>query len=432
MTKQFSVPRGTADILPSMVPLWENVETKARSVLKTYGFSEIRTPVYEETGLFKRSLGQTSDVVNKQLLEIASQKLQAGENSSKDGEYALRPEGTAAIVRSYIENRLDAKEGLSKLFYIGPMFRGERPQKGRLRQFHQVGVEAIGPGSASPFLDAEVIAVAVRLLQEFGIQGFKLKINSLGTPEDKENFSKILRTQLRGRLSDLCPDCQSRFERNIFRVLDCKNAGCQKVVDSFEFNDRHLSVESREYFAQVREAVSNLSISYDYAPKLVRGLDYYTHTVFEITAEGLGSQDALGAGGRYNNLVQELGGPAADAVGFALGIERILLAMPQTAKAVDSGLDAFMVTLGETAFTRAFVIMDFLRKSDISCDMIHCAGGSMKSQMRLADKLKAKYVLILGEEEEKNQSVVIKNMATGDQEIVNWDEVVEFLSKKLK
>ncbi len=430
MTKHISVPRGTADILPSEIPLWQQVESKARSLLKIYGFSEIRTPIYEDIGLFKRSLGQTSDVVNKQLLEIAPPA--AAGDDKKESEYALRPEGTAAVVRSYIENRLDTKEGLSKLFYIGPMFRGERPQKGRLRQFHQIGLESIGPNSASPYLDAEMIGASVRLLHEFGISQFTLKLNSLGTHEDKENFSKLLREKLKSKLNELCEDCRSRFERNVFRVLDCKNRGCRQVIDSFQFGDDHLSPPSREYFRQVKDAVSSLSISYEQDPRLVRGLDYYTHTVFEIIGSSLGSQDALGAGGRYNNLVTDLGGPQpADAVGVALGIERILLAMPQDNKPLAGGLDTFMVALGETAYKRAFVIMDFMRKGNISADMLSKPAASMKSQMRQADKAQAKYVVILGEEEEKNQSVVVKNMSTGDQEMIGWDEVVEYLKKKI-
>jgi histidyl-tRNA synthetase len=280
-------------------------------------------------------------------------------------------------------------------------------------------------------LDAEIIGVGVRLLQEFGLSGFKLKINSLGTKEDKENFSKILRERLRVRLNDLCEDCRNRFERNVFRVLDCKNTGCQQIVDSLEFDDRHLSPESRAYFHQVKESVASLSIACEYSPKLVRGLDYYTHTVFEFVGGGLGSQDALGAGGRYNGLVSELGGPAADAVGLALGVERILLSIGEKNIGTQK-MDSFMVALGETAYKRAFVIADFVRKSNISCDMSHRPGGSMRSQMRQADKRGAKYALILGEDEEKNHSVVVKNMSTGDQEMVGWDEVVEFLKKKIK
>lgn len=454
MIKKFSIPRGTSDVLPSSIPLWENLESKAREILKIYGFSEIRTPVYEDINLFKRSMGQTSDVVNKQLLEImnnpvwvamTSQEAQSyktqgllkgydehkGVGLISETGYALRPEGTASIVRSYIENRLDAKEGLSKLFYIGPMFRGERPQKGRLRQFHQVGVEAIGVDTSSPFLDAEVIGVAFRLIQEFGVVNFKLKINSLGTKEDKENLSSTLRDRLGAKLSGLCEDCRSRFERNVLRVLDCKNASCHKIVDSLEFDDRHLSVQSRDYFARVRDALASLSIAFEYDPKLVRGLDYYTHTVFEFVAQGLGSQDAIGAGGRYDGLVSELGGPAADAVGFALGMERILLATGDK-EHQERTIDAFIVALGESAFKRAFVINDLIRKSNVSCDIAHRPGGSMKSQMRLADKRKARYVLILGEDEERNQSIVVKDMSTGDQELVGWGKVVEFLVKKLK
>lgn len=450
MTKQFSIPRGTSDILPAMIPFWEEIESKAKDVLKIYGFSEIRTPIYEDINLFKRSMGQTSDVVNKQLLEVMNSPSRVAMDQKgveqvhseiygsqektglvSENTYALRPEGTASIVRSYIENRLDAKEALSKLFYIGPMFRGERPQKGRLRQFHQIGVEAIGVDTASPYLDAEVIGLGVRLLQEFGLSGFKLKINSLGTKEDKENFSKILRDRLKGKLAHLCEDCQSRFDRNVFRVLDCKNSSCQAIVDALEFDDQHLSAESRDYFKQVREAVASLSIACEYSPKLVRGLDYYTHTVFEFVGGGLGTQDALGAGGRYNGLVSDLGGPAADAVGFALGIERILLSIGEKSLS-DKKLDSFMVALGETAYKRAFVITDFIRKSNISCDFAHRPGGSMKSQMRLADKRGARYVLILGEDEEKNHSVVIKDMSTGDQENVGWDEVVEVLKRKIK
>lgn len=446
MTKQFSIPRGTSDVLPAAMPLWEKLESKARDTLKLYGFSEIRTPIYEDINLFKRSMGQTSDVVNKQLLEIfpVSPFIEELKEAAKSNQnisgliselvnkeiYALRPEGTASVVRSYIENRLDVQEGISKLFYIGPMFRGERPQKGRLRQFHQIGVEAIGVDTASPYLDAEVIGVAVRLLQEFGLSGFKLKINSLGTKEDKENFSKILREQLKPKLNDLCEDCLSRFDRNVFRVLDCKNSGCQAIVNALEFGDQHLSAESRKYFTEVRESVASLSIACEYDPKLVRGLDYYTHTVFEFIGGGLGSQDALGAGGRYNGLVSELGGPAADAVGFALGMERILLSTGEGASP-ERKLDSFMVALGEAAYKRAFVITDFIRKSNVSCDMAHRPGGSMRSQMRLADKRGAKYVLILGDDEEKSHSVIVKNMSTGDQELVGWDEVVEYLKKKI-
>src|SRR3989338_7263751 len=254
--QKFSVPRGTSDILPDVIPLWEDVESKARKILKSYGYREIRTPIYEETALFKRSLGQASDIVNKQLLELAT---------GKDEGYALRPEGTASVVRSYLENSFDKKEPLSKLFYIGPMFRGERPQKGRLRQFHQIGVEAIGPNSASPYLDAEVIALSVNLLQSLGLNGFKLKINTLGSTGDKENFSKYLRKQLELHVKELCEDCQSRFERNVFRILDCKNRTCQSVVEKIQLDNSYLSDESQKYFEDVKAALEKLQIKFEQA-----------------------------------------------------------------------------------------------------------------------------------------------------------------------
>ncbi|HLD88087.1 MAG TPA: histidine--tRNA ligase, partial [Candidatus Omnitrophota bacterium] len=280
--QKFSVPRGTSDILPDVIPLWEDVESKARKILKSYGYREIRTPIYEETALFKRSLGQASDIVNKQLLELAT---------GKDEGYALRPEGTASVVRSYLENSFDKKEPLSKLFYIGPMFRGERPQKGRLRQFHQIGVEAIGPNSASPYLDAEILALAMHLLKDLRVKNPKLKINSLGSKEDKEHISVWLRGEFKKHKKDLCEECQNRFERNVFRVLDCKNEACRKVAASV-VKKLPLSDASQDHFQSIQNALKSIGVDFEIAPHFVRGLDYYTHTVFEVTAEGLGSQDA--------------------------------------------------------------------------------------------------------------------------------------------
>ena len=245
MIKKFSAPRGTTDILPDEIFLWQTIETTSRHTLGLYGFREIRTPIFEESNLFARSLGQASDVVQKQMLNLASIKLEADAMEKESG-LSLRPEATASIVRSYIQNNFAKKESLSKLYYIGAMFRGERPQKGRLRQFHQIGVEAIGPNSTTPYLDAEVISLSIRLLQEFGITGFKLKINSLGSPEDKKNFSKVLRDLLKKEVSKLCEDCQQRFERNVFRILDCKNEDCKRIVKGLSLNDSHLSKESQQ------------------------------------------------------------------------------------------------------------------------------------------------------------------------------------------
>ena len=438
MNKKLTVPRGTSDILPDAVLLWEELESQARKVCKSYGYREIRTPIYEDINLFKRSLGQTSDVVNKQLLELASAK--------EDEGYALRPEGTAAVVRSYIENSLDGKESLSKLFYLGPMFRGERPQKGRLRQFHQIGVEAIGPNSTSPYLDAEVIALAMHLLEKFEVKGLKLKINSLGTEEDKKNFSSLLRKELAPYKNDLCEECQARFERNIFRILDCKNEKCKRILQEKIFTvplqtksgavpvesaTLSFSQDSLMYFDRVMACLNDLKIPFEISRTLVRGLDYYTHTVFEITAEGLGSQDAVGAGGRYNGLVHELGGNEKidyGAIGFALGMERILLASGKITSAPQQ-LDVFVIAMKDEYQPQAFLLLQQLREAGVRADMSFVS-GSMKSQMGKADKANAHFALILGEEEIKNHTVALKDMRTSQQETVEIKNIVGILKDK--
>lgn len=427
MTKQFSLPRGTNDILPGEMVLWQDMEDKARRLLATYNFKEIRTPLFEQTILFKRSLGQTSEVVKKQLLELAS--AQKEPSGSKDEGFALRPEGTASVVRSYIENSMDRKEALTKLFYIGPMFRGERPQKGRLRQFHQIGVEAIGANTTSPYLDAEVIMLNVELLAALGAKDFRLKINTLGSPEDKENFSKALRKSLQKDVGKLCDDCKERFERNVFRILDCKNESCQALVAGLHLGHGHLSEASRRYYNQLKDILRSAEVLFEEVPALVRGLDYYTHTVFEITQASLGSQDALSAGGRYNNLVAQLGGPSVDAVGFACGMERILLAMPAETKSRESRLMAYVIALDDQVFPKACRIARGLRAAGITSD-INYKVSSLKSQMRSADKAKSRYVLILGEEEDKKGVVALKDMATGEQQEIKEDMLASFFQGK--
>ncbi|MBI3618324.1 MAG: histidine--tRNA ligase [Candidatus Omnitrophica bacterium] len=423
MTKQLSVPRvprvprGTSDILPSEISQWQDVEAKARRILATYHFAEIRTPIFEQTSLFKRSLGQTSDVVNKQLLELVS--------PDEEG-FALRPEGTASVARSYIENSMDRQGGISKLFYIGAMFRGERPQKGRLRQFHQVGVEVIGANTATPYLDAEVIALNVALLQALGVKDFRLKLNTLGSPHDKENLAEMLRTSLQEDVGKLCEDCRDRFERNVFRILDCKNSACRAVVAGIKLGHGHLSAESQKYYSELKKILQTLKVEFEEVPTLVRGLDYYTHTVFEITQSSLGSQDAISAGGRYNDLVAQLGGPQVDAVGFACGIERILLALPDENKPQAAPLTVYVIALDEKVFPKAFGILQKLRANGISSDMSYKV-SSMKSQMRSADKAGSRYVAIIGEEEDKKGVVALKDMTTGRQQEIKENELSDLL-----
>src|SRR3989338_7800122 len=277
MAKNFSLPRGTTYILPQDIPLWTHIEKTARQILNLYGYQEIRTPLFEETELFARSMGQTSDVIQKQMLTLQPSKSSENEAESAPAHYALRPEGTASVVRSYIENHLDMKESLSKLFYIGPMFRGERPQKGRLRQFHQIGVEAMGPNTSSPYLDAETIGLAVTILKSLGLKNFQLKINTLGSPADKNNFSKWLRERLSGDMKGLSAELQTSFNQNIFRILDSKDDHCQKIVSKLKFDYSYLSADSKNYYAQVKKALDGLDVRYEETPTLVRGLDYYTH-----------------------------------------------------------------------------------------------------------------------------------------------------------
>lgn len=425
MARKIILPRGTADILPFEIARWQELERKSRQMFALYGFKEIRTPLFEETELFARSMGQTSDVVQKQMLNLASQ----GDTSDKSS-FSLRPEGTASVVRSYIQNDLDRKESRSKLFYIGPMFRGERPQKGRLRQFHQIGAEIMGPQTAHPYLDAEMLALVVDLLTSFGVQSLTLKLNSLGTREDKENLSSILREQLQPSYSDLCGDCQSRFNRNVFRILDCKKKSCQVVVDKLKLDYSYLAVESREYFEQVKKALTSLHIPFIESPRLVRGLDYYTHTVFEVTSSVLGSQDALGAGGRYNNLVSELGGSAVDAVGFALGIERIILASGEGNAPPPVLLDGFLIAMGEPAMHQAFKLLPLLRKEGISVDFSYRWNASLKSQMHQADKIGTQTVMILGDNELAAQCIAVKDMLTGEQRQVPLGEIVAYFKQR--
>jgi histidyl-tRNA synthetase len=417
MTKKFSVPRGAADILPAEIPLWQDIEAKTRQIFAKYNYREIRTPIFEETELFARSIGKTSDVVQKQMLNLQPQK----KSDAVDihvGELSLRPEGTASVVRAYIENSLDRKEGISKFFYIGPMFRGERPQKGRLRQFHQIGVEVIGSGAVHPYLDAEVIALNVSLLKAFGLQDFELKINTLGSLKDKENFSKSLRKLIDPKISDLCADCRQRFERNVFRILDCKNKACREVVHGLRLNAPHLSEESRTHFDQVKEALDSLGVKYTACYDLVRGLDYYTHTIFEITVSSLGSQDAVSAGGRYNHLVSQLGGPEVPAIGFALGIERAILAMAKSQQLTTRRPSTYIIALDERSFKRAFQILNILRGNGVSSDMSYRI-SSMKSQMRLANKIGARAVIVMGEAELEKEFVSLKDMETGTQEEIS-------------
>lgn len=404
---------GTKDILPEEVYSWQALEQISRDIFSLYNYKEMRPPLIEEESLFNRSLGRSSEIIQKQMFII----------KSKEDIYALRPEGTASIVRSYIENELDKTSKFVKFYYIGPMFRLERPQKGRLRQFHHIGCEAIG--SLAHSLDIEVISLADALLKAYSISGYKIKINSLGCGKDKKELSLYLSKALKDKLPKLCADCGLRFKNNVLRILDCKNEACKEVVSGLNITDAHICNDCKAHFTAVREGLGLLNVDYEVTPLLVRGLDYYTGTVFEITHPNLGAQDAIGAGGRYNNLVKELGGPELGAVGFAFGVERLLLAAGNKQEQIKSSL-VYVIALGEEAKKQSIKLLDNLRRNKIVSETDY-EGKSLKGAMRQANDLGAGFVLILGDDELKKGVITLKDMSSGKQKEVAKEELMKEL-----
>jgi len=402
---------GTKDILPEESSIWQAIEETSRKVFSLYNFKEIRTPLIEEAGLFNRSLGESTEIIQKQMFII----------NNKEETYALRPEGTASIVRSYIENNLDKQSRFAKFYYLGPMFRLERPQKGRLRQFSHIGCEAIGSYDAS--LDIEIISLADKLLRSLYITGYKIKINSLGCPKDKGKFTEALRKRLQDKKDNLCVDCRERLKNNALRVLDCKKDACREIIKNSDIQDACLCDECKEHFKGVKAGLEALKIRYETDDYLVRGLDYYTQTVFEITHDKLGSQDAIGAGGRYNNLVGELGGPQLGAIGFALGVERLLLAVAVKEKGEKNSL-VYVITLGEKAKEEGMKILYELREEGIPAEMDY-EGKSIKGAMRKAADLKAKFALIIGEDELEKGVVTLKDMLSGEQKEISRSGLIK-------
>lgn len=408
---------GTKDILPEDIYSWQRIEEVSRNIFSRYNFKECRMPLVEDASLFNRSLGESTEIVQKQMFLI----------KNKEDIYALRPEGTASVVRSYIENNLDKTARFVKLYYMGPMFRLERPQKGRLRQFHHIGCEAIGSTEAN--LDIEIISLADDLLKGFSISDYKIRINSLGCAKDKSGLIAILHSLLKDRLDSLCEECKARFKKNILRVLDCKNKACIEVMRQLNIGDSYLCCDCKEHFASVLEGLDLLGIGYEVNPCLVRGLDYYTRTVFEIVHGDLGAQDALGAGGRYDNLVKDLGGPDLGAIGFAFGVERLLLvSKPQQGRNARLGL-VYLVTLGKEAKRYGLKLLNDLRRSGVPCDTDY-EGKSLKAAMRQANDQGATHVLIIGEDELKNNSVTLKDMLSGEQKEIGTDKIIEELQAK--
>ena len=391
--------QGMSDLYAPEIAVWQRIEAEARRVFDLYGYSEIRTPVLEKASVFERSLGDTTDVVQKEMYAFEDR---GGRR------ICLRPEGTAGVIRHVASRGQDAQD--ARLFYIGPMFRAERPQAGRKRQFHQVGSEFMGP--PQPAADAETLALQLHLLQAWGLSGFEVRINTLGLPSDRPLVQQGLRTALGEQSSALCEQCRQRLETNVLRVLDCKNPNCRTLVQALPPVTTWMAPESRAYLDQVLAWLKRLDINAVVHPALVRGFDYYVHTVWEITHSALGAQDALCGGGRYRI---QMGGRDFDGVGFAMGMERVIMALQQqNSPAVAAGPMIWLVSLGEPAFQENLVLAQSLRLRGLRCGL-DLAGRSMKAQMRAADRAGATRVVIRGENEMAKGTFVLKDMAGGSQ-----------------
>ncbi len=404
--------KGTRDILPPSSSVWNRVEAAAREVFEAYNYSEIRTPIFEETRLFARSVGEETDIVSKEMYTF----------EDRDGtSLTLRPEATASVMRAYIEHRLDQQPGLKKLYYMGPMFRRERPQKGRFRQFYQIGAEAIG--SESPLVDAEVIEMVIEILRRAGLEGFQLIINSVGDAKCRPKFIAALRERLREVAPQMCADCQRRAETNPLRVLDCKVPEDQPVIDSLPSILDSLCEECRAHFEAVKQYLTDRGIPFEIRPRLVRGLDYYTRTTFEIVHGALGAQNSVLGGGRYDGLAEALASKVpAPGVGFSIGEDRLVMTVEETHPGVlVRSLDLFIAPLGEQARRHCGVLARDLRRSGLSVEV--STDGKLKKALEIANKIGARFTLMVGENEMKAGEYQLKDMASGEQKAVSRDEI---------
>lgn len=416
----FKVPKGTQDILPGQTEKWQKVEKVIRDLCNVYRYNEIRTPMFESTELFQRGVGDTTDIVQKEMYTF----------EDKGGRsLTLRPEGTASTVRAYVEHKMfgNADQPV-KLYYTGPMFRYERQQAGRYRQFVQFGVEAIG--SKDPAIDAEVMALAMDVYKTLGLTELKLVINSLGDKETRDAHRTALINHFEPVVGELCADCQSRLEKNPLRILDCKVDAKHPAMESAPALTNYLTEDSAAYFEQVKSYLDVLGIPYEVDPNLVRGLDYYNHTAFEImiTGDGFGSITTLCGGGRYNGLVEDIGGPESPGIGFAMSIERLLLALEAKGIALETenNLDMYVVSMNAEAKVKAVQLVAAFRKAGITAEMDYL-DRKMKAQMKAADRNQAKFVIVLGESELEEQAVNVKTMETGEQEKIPFAELVDYV-----
>ncbi len=416
----YKAPKGTRDVLPEQSYQWQYLEALIRDIVKKYGFLEARTPVIEHTELFLRGVGETTDIVQKEMYTF----LDKGERS-----ITLKPEGTAGVVRMFVENNLFGETQPTKMYYLyNPVFRYERPQAGRLREHHQFGVEFFG--ASKPTADAECISVATELLGKLGCGGLTVRLNSIGCPKCRPQYHEALKDYLRGHYDELCETCKVRFEQNPLRVLDCKVESCQKIANDAPVIGDYLCDECRGHQSSLLKLLDGMKIRYVIDPRLVRGLDYYTKTVFEITSESIGSQSAVCGGGRYDGLVEEIGGPHTPAVGFGLGMERLLLVLENTNLKIEKPVryDLYLASMGQEAEDKAFFLANDLRKKGAKVEIDH-VGRSVKSQLKYADKVGARFVLVLGGDELAKNEAKLKRMSDGVETVtaLDADSILKFI-----
>ncbi|MFD2531480.1 histidine--tRNA ligase [Gracilimonas halophila] len=409
---------GMVDILPDESPKWRALEDIIHEEAAKFNFEEIRTPIMEQTELIVRGIGQLTDIVSKEIFAF----------EKGDSHYVLRPELTAPVVRAFVEHHMEQRGGSQKLYYIGPMFRAEKPQKGRQRQFHQFGVEVIG--SDDPVADVETIAFMIRIYQRIGIKNFELKLNSVGDPESREAYKEALREYLKPNLSKMSELSQQRFEKNPMRILDSKEKEDQEFIKKAPVIQDYLNEESADHFAKVTDYLDDLGINYTLDPHLVRGMDYYTRTAFELTSPDLGSQDALAGGGRYDLLVEEIGGQPTPAVGFAAGMERLLIACEELGieLAEEKSVDVYFVTLGDAARKWALTHLPKAREAGLSATMDYMS-RSMKAQMKDANRENANYTIIIGDNELNEGKFTLRNMKESEEASLSFDEILVKLDK---
>lgn len=415
-------PRGTKDITPKDVYKWHYIEKKFREICALYGYEEIRTPIFEHTEVFARSVGDTTDVVQKEMYSFTDRG---------DRQLSLKPEGTAGVIRSFIENKMYADTQPTKLYYITPCFRYERPQAGRQRQFHQFGIEVLG--SDGPSVDAEVISLAVQFFNEMGLNNLSVNINSVGCPTCREEYNRKLKEYLDQKVDVLCETCLERKDKNPMRVIDCKNPHCKENLQDIPFMIDHLCEDCKDHFDKLQTYLKEMDINYVVDKTIVRGLDYYKKTAFEIISNDIGSQSTVCGGGRYDGLVEMLGGPKGiSGIGFALGAERLLLTLENNNIEIENpkSTDIYIATIGDAAKTKSFKLIKDLRTNHISADNDHL-DKSLKAQFKYSDKLNAKYTVVIGDDELANDTATLKNMKTSEQTTIKLSELVDELKKRL-